>query len=115
MAVAVHLQLDHALADVLEEAAARVLPGERVQGRVHRQTPHLNIAVRRARHKVLLVRIDGQAFDRVVVGLQERIYSPLVTLFFLILILSSFLPGIGGAAAFAGHRICTLLPSCPPI
>lgn len=69
MARSVHLQLRYALANVLEETAARMFARERVQGHVHGQAPHLDIAVRRPRHKVLLVRIYRQTLDRVIVSL----------------------------------------------
>lgn len=46
VSIAIHLQLNDPLRNVLEEATAGVLSREGVQGRVHGQTPHLDISVR---------------------------------------------------------------------
>lgn len=46
VSIAIHLQLNDPLSNVLEEAAACVLSRKRVQGRVYGQTPHLDISVR---------------------------------------------------------------------
>lgn len=66
----VDLELRDALANVLEEAAARVLAHEAVQQRVHGQSPNLDISISRSGHKVLLVRIYRQTFDWILVGLE---------------------------------------------
>lgn len=66
----VDLELRDALADVLEEATARVLTHEAVQQRVDGQSPYLNITISRSSHKVFLVGIYRQAFDWILVSLE---------------------------------------------
>lgn len=72
MASSIHLELNYTLPNVLKEAAASVLSGERVERRVHRQTPHLNVAISWPGDEMLLVWINGQAFNRIVVCLEEN-------------------------------------------